>query len=65
MASFRTSEEPKDGDGGHRAAEPGGQSTRRGIVIVVAAGVVHFLIMTSRAREHFRVGERTESLLID
>ena len=33
-----------------------------------AVVVVHFLIMTSRAREHFRVGERTErreSLLID
>ena len=48
MAWFCTSEEPKEGDGGPRAAEgadpggsraadPGGQSTRRGIVIVVAA----------------------------
>ena len=39
MASFRTSEEPKEGDGG-RAADPGGQLTRRGIVIVDAEDAV-------------------------
>ena len=40
MAWFCTSEEPKEGDGGPRAADPGGQLTRHGIVIVDAEDAV-------------------------